>query len=738
MAIPALKVTLDTAQSRIKRDRIATLISAKDWGQRFISNAYIDPITNTAMLCPAPRLPNWSTTGTGIYTRFKKSDYTLTGSKWAEANHLFNGDTYLTSVDPSGNPGEAVKTSANMPRNGGMYLQWYAANGSSDDWVQMECGWSSTPSNPTSSPISLRFYASGNVEVWENGVYQAEYKLSGNGEVPQQTASTFTDVCIIPFRKRELLVFSNRGGGFSHVIESIADTDDDPTIIPGLPFWWSVPQGYVYVQAAKIQYPTSGYVTGVKSWLQNPPQSGEVVQTFVYGDANGGSAVATLVDSENPGSAFVQNGSNTECRVKVALTGNGTISPNIYGAHAFYKPLTANTNGTQTVELLDYITKATLEVPDSPNNITFTCELKKPQEVNDLGGIDRLLREVCNRPITVKIGSQKILDGQTEAPKFHKRFDDTLDRLTLECRDRWKTFEHYAFTDPLPLDGINLTEAFRLILNTAGIDNSFLDLDTIAFDLPSVQSPKEGEFSVLVEVGDTAAEWITRLKDSYYATLFIGWVPRADGIKFVVKKPESLPQSVLVTLYDNIQDAKDYLTSQGADTKLFPRYRITGYQEHYLEPEANDIWVTGRDIRTSRPIQCHKADTNSQDPTLAPDSRPENWLGEIRKYGYYEPAITTQAALEQATSTLFDRLTKARKIVEFDCDMLFKPDNSPIWRGDLVYINGYGNFRITSLSVDFKREPNAENDWYSRHTKYTAEYEPSLTSHTVYIPAPTP
>lgn len=738
MAIPALQVTLDTKQSRIKRDRIATLITANDWGQRFISDSYIDPITNTAMLCPAPRLPSWTTSGTGICTRLKKSDYNLTSSKWQESNHLFDGDTYLISTDPSGNPGEGVTTTANMPRNGGMYLQWYAANGSSDDWVQMECGWSTTPSVGTSSPISLRFYASGNVEVWEDGIYQNSYRISGNGEVPQQTASTFTDVLIIPFRKRELLVFSNRGGGFSHIIESIEDTDDDPTIVPELPFWWSVPEGYTYVQCAKIQYPTSGYVTGIISWLQYPPESGKSPEYFVYGDMNGGSATATLVESDNPASSFTADGSKTECRLKVSLSGNGTTSPNIYAGHAFYKPLLADTDDSQSIELLDYITKATLEVPDSPTDIAFSFDIKSPEEVNGLGDVDRSIRELCNRPISITIGSQSILDGQTEAPKFVKRLDDTLDRVTFDVRDRWKTLEHYSFTDPLPLDGINLSEAFRLILTLAGFDNSQLDIDAISFDLPTVQNPKGGEFSVLVEVGDTAADWIQRLRDSYYATLFIGWVPRADGIFFVVKEPASLPTSADVTLYDNIQDAKDYLASYGADENAFRMYRITGYQEHYLEPEANDIWVTGRDVRTSRPIQCHKPDTDSQDPTLAPSDRPSNWLGEIRKYGYYEPCITTQAALEQATNALFDRLTPSRKIVEFDCDLLFKSDGSPVWRGDLVYIEGYGNFRIKSLSCDFKREPNTRNDWYSRHTKYTAEYVPSEEPHALHSPAPTP
>lgn len=733
MAIPKLQVTLDTAQSRITRDRISTLISAKDWSKRFAENVYIDPITNTAMLTPAPRTEAWATSSAGILRRLSKADYDLTEALWNEGDHLFAGDTYLISNRSDTTEGESVITKAIQPRNGGMYLQWYAANSSAQDWVQVECGWAA--SNVAVPKASLRIWSSGIVEVYYDDVFEGEYNISGDGYVSQQTASTFTDLCIIPFRKRELLVFSNRGGGFSHIIDSIDDTEDDPTIIPELKFWWRVPFGFAYMQCAPIQYPTSGYVCGIKSILSEIP-GGATPTCNVYGDMNGGGAVATLVEHNNPATPF--NGLTNECRIKVALTGNGISSPNIYGAHAYYQTEVGQTDDSESVELMDYIVSASLDVPDSPNDIQFSFDIKKPQEVNDTGGIDRFLFQISNRPISVDIGSNPLIDGQTEAPRFVKSYDDTTDRLTIEVRDRWKALEHYTFSDPMPLDGTNLSTAFSMIMEAAGFAEGDLEIEPIDFTLPTVQNPKEGEFSVLVEVGDTAADWIMRLKDSFYSTLFIGWIPRADGVKFVVSKPESLPTTPSVMLYDTVQAAKDYLEGAGGEANLFPRHVIRKYSEQALEPEANDIWVTGRDIRTNRPIQCHKADTASQDPTTAPSLRPENWLGEIRKYGYYEPLITTQEALEHATAIMYERLTPIRIIAEFECDMLFKEDGSPVWRGDAVYIEGgYGAYRILSLSCQFHREPSTTNDWYWRPTRYTAEYMPGIVA-PVSLPAPAP
>jgi hypothetical protein len=132
-----------------------------------------------------------------------------------------------------------------------------------------------------------------------------------------------------------------------------------------------------------------------------------------------------------------------------------------------------------------------------------------------------------------------------------------------------------------------------------------------------------------------------------------------------------LATSASVTLYPAV-DADLYPGSTWQTV-----YRT--YHTQVLAPEANDLYVMGRDPRGGKPIVAHKADSASQAVSTAVGSRPANWLGFIRKYGWIDPSITTMDAALFALGLLYERLTPAREIVEFECEYL-----PGVWRGDLV------------------------------------------------------
>lgn len=735
MPKPYLSLVLDTPQDRLSADRLGTLVSGTDWGTRHRENVYVDPVTRTAMLMPAPRSASWSSDGSGPNARYQVSDYVLTSSKWVNDPILFASDYWIKGKDASGNPGEAVKTAATQPRNGGMYLAWYAANASQQDWVQMECGWGTNPSNSSSHPVSLRVWASGRAEVWRYGVYQGDVNISG-GTTPQQTANTFTDLLVMPYRRRELLVLSNRGGGGSVLFEDIDANEEDPEVIPALPFWWYVPSGLAKVQCAPLRFASSGYVTGIRSYFREAPRAGAVETSLIASDENGGAVSAHLVEPESPGTPFVPDGSKMVARARFNLSGDGWHTPNVYGGFfAFEGEVVSTPNASTAMD--DWVVKLSLEVSDSPSDVRLTAELKNPQEIVDAGVANFLT--TSNRPFELRMAPtpeqveegeepRLFLTGRTEPIRYTDAREDTSRRVVMEARDHWKAFEHYVFSDSVPLDGMNIIDAFRYLLNAAGFTDTHLDLEPLDFDLPSSGNPSRGDWNVLVQVGDSVADWLTRLHEDYMATWFMGWVPKAEGFRFVLRSPESLSSEPVYTLYCSFEEAllalgggeeEEGETEEELRARL-PELLFRSYSDEVLEPEANDIWVTGLDPYTRRPIQAHKADYASQDPTTPVHLRPENWLGEVRKYGLFDSTITSQEALERAANILYDRLTTYRVIAEFTADFLVKEDGFPVWRGDVVRLEGLGDYRVKSFSAQFVREPKT-GEFVWRPTRYVAE-----------------
>lgn len=718
----ALSVSIDTAQTRILHDRVSTLVTGEDWSRRFASNVYVEPVTKAAMLTPLPLTPEWTTTGSGDYRRYGLSDYTLTAANWRDDPNTGTLtspiDHYITGVSATGDNSEVVVTRTAQPRNGAMYLSWFGANAGTDDMVAIECGWGTYGD----CALSLRFYAGGKVDVYRYNVYADTYTIqaSQQGTNPQAVPNQFVSVLLMPFRRRELLIVSNKGGGAVHLLDDLDPNDADPEVTPSLPFWWKVPSGLAKVSCAPCKFKTSGYVCGTKSYFASAPQSSQTFEGTAFRDDNGGGAVASLCQPDDPTSSWAPNGTDSITRVKVALTGNGVRTPNVYAATCAFKTSTAQTPDTPT-PLDAYLTKASLEVPDNASDLRWSIELKAPDAVDAAGAAN--IRTGSNRPIGFSLGPIAITKGVTESPRLVERVDDTSSRVSIEVRDKWKLCERYLFTDPTPLDGLNIIDAFRLVLNAAGIPNALLDLEATPFTLPSADTPSKGQddFAVLIRAGDTAADWLNRLHEDYCATWMMGWTPTASGWKFRLVSPANLPTTSALTLYATVGDA---IAAGAANPNLSDHTRHTyrSYDQHTLEPEANDVWVIGRDPRTGKPIVGHKADAASQDPTVAVASRPANWLGEVRKYGLYDACISSEDAVGRCVQVLYDRLTPRRTVAEFTSDFLIKPDGTPLWRGDVVTLDGKGDYRIKSLSAEFVREPdNSPTSTYWRPTKYVAE-----------------
>lgn len=785
-----VRPVLNVPQKRVRTDRLGTTVDGDEWDLLRSSNVYREPIGNAVMLLPAPRSTTWNTTGSGDYARLRKTDYTLTSAKWREESVDFVGDYYVSGADPSGNPGEAVVTVASQPENGGMYIRWFAANSSAQDWVQLECGYGANPTAPETHPVSFRIYASGKVEVWRFNVEIGQVQISGN-ETTQQTANTFTDLLIIPgYRRREVLILSNRGGGGSVLFDDVAESEEAPVVVPSSPFWWTVPTGLAKVQCAPIKYPASGFVVGISSYFREPVASdADLGYEFVSHDANGGSVDARFVENDSVSTTFVPDDVKRTARVRVDIAGTGYLSPIVYGAYIEFENVLANTHDSR-VDMSQVTTRMSLRLSDSPSDSRVELEFHSPYslEVGSANLQPPLLEgghgiNTSNEPFALELNllqldsngepnhelglgdTLTVFEGRTEPAQRVWANSDRASRYVFEARDGWKALEGYRFTERVPLDGMDLKQAFEYLLDAAGFDEDYVQVDEALadFELPNISS---SDWSTVVEIGDTAADWVKRLHENYCATWFMGFKPTGNmgwempQFKFVLidDNPRDIasPDAELWCGIDEWMDTagdppeppedeappeeweayaealEAYNDAVAKMRREIPARVFRDFSAERLECESNDIWVTGFDHAVQRPIQAHKADLDSQAVGTPADLRPTNWLGEIRKYGLYDPSITTQDALERAVNILYDRLTPRRTMVEFTCDFLVKENGVPIWRGDVVKLhvkstNDSGAtltepklYRIKSLAVEFVREPKAGKlEWHP--ARYVAE-----------------
>lgn len=714
-----ITILADVTEPRVSLDRIGVLADGGNWDPAFLTTCGVDAVTKTAMLRPLPLTNQWWTgPATGSYVRIGLAEYNLaTPANWREYSPTgIVGDSFLYSLGTAALP--VVATNASLTRNRGVYLAWYCANWGAEQGTAIECGWVGVGQNK-----SLRILTNGDVQIWDRGTailtgnirdnnagtdqspyphpYGA-YAYPGGAAVGRTDANLWQGVCLIPCRRRELLVVSpTSGGGFTALFDDIPPDEPDPEITASGPFWWYVPQGQAVVQLAPLRFNTSGTVVSAPHWMYYAPgtaQAGAATVT-VYSDQCGygsASAVGTVFDTTGT-VGFPYDGTAQTCRVGVVISGDGTATPWVYGA-GLEVPGTVADTYAGTVDLTTYtVARQTprLDVPETPEGVRFAFTVKDPLTL-DAGAYTKAVT-VSNRPLLVQnardSGTVPMFVGRTGAPKWTEAISDEARDMELECRDYWVALEQYRISDPIPFDGMNLGTAMQRLLGMAGFGSAYWgEFGTVDFTLPRMNAESNGEWALLPEVGDTAADWLLRLQRDYYPTAYMGWVPTAGGAQFRLKSTAELGTAPVGTVW---------FQAGSAGTANAPGGVVRRYQEHVLQPEANEIRVIGRDPRTELPIVAVYTDTASQSPGTAPADRPANWLGEPRKYSWVNPAIIDQDTANWCCTLLAQRLTPVRRMAEWECEMLWRPDGAPAWRGDCVCINGTATYRIDSLSTEF-------------------------------------
>lgn len=726
MSEPTLVLEIDHAQKRISRDRAFVLGqgSYEAWGGgraegynlQLSSDCVRTPITYVGMLAPAPLRPQWATNGSGINLRLRKADYTLTSASWDEFTRVHSTDYWLDRKGAA----EGVITTTTYPKNCPMWLGIYCYGAPGDNFRLANFGYNNSAS--LSGGVGFGLWADGTLEIHKNGAQIAQYEfLAADGSTKETFIGKTVGIAIIPMRGREILLWTTLGTAVLHVDADIEEGDDDPEITPGAKFWWEIPDPVqASVQSARIQFPSTGYLVSRQLALPLPIEAGAGSPTFdirfkepYFGGAVTVNCEIVEVDGITP---FVPDGAMQACRLKSRLTGDGTNTPFLLGTLAGYDAVFDETDDSQAVDIIDHVVEASLDVPDAPSGTAISITVAD-QATLDVSKIETL----AGRPLRAMLGDCVLMNGRTGEPHIDRGIHSEIDHLMIEVRDEWSALERYMFQDVVPLDAIPLGDAISFTAKAASLDQDLSDLD---FTLPSNIGRASGEWGLMIEAGDRAAQWTTRLHEDYAGHCMMAIRPRAAGEMPVLwlKTPEDIEdQDVEITLYGTSADAAD----AGFTEAELRDHVWQNYSEIVLAPECNDIRVTGYDPRLQQPIQSYYFDADSKSVTLSPDARPDNWIGEPGRYALYEPGITTQAVCNEVCRRLAKRLTKIRRMAQWSGQMHLKADGTPLWRGDLIYIDQVGVFIVTSLSVQFVKEPGDDDGpdvLRSRKAIYTGEY----------------
>ena len=734
-----IALNFDTEQPRTVKDRNLILVQGSyegagggrviGWDLRQSSSIAVDRATFTGFLAPYQQSEAWYTTFTGSYARLAKSAWTLSESaKWKDDNHAGAGDIWLSGT--ALNTASTGITNATYGKNRGWYIAYFNLNTAGEENEILRCGWNSTASD--AAGVSFRIFSSGRVTIYKDGVYRGYGTLSDD----KNTGQEWTSLIVLPGRHRELMFIPNQGKGFTFEFPEL-EGEASPEIVADAKFWFYCPRANGHsmkLQMCPLTFATSGVLVGQQSYFARPPEAADTAYpTDIYYDeayAGTTSVSMSLREVSSLATTFTPDGIKASCLVRNALTGDGSYTPFVYAGLAGYEVETGVTNDVSECDLLDATTDRALRIGETPDAAGAEVHAIGLARLTDAGLVDPIGHS--NRPVSITCDGYTLWEGISLPPEIEGGFEEDCYSVAYDIAPLWKLLEDYEFRYTVPLDGASWQNAVEFIIKAAtGFDDADIVIEDPSIIISSEGAQASGQWSLQIEAGDRASYWIERLFTSYAANWFYDFVPKWTtlGTKFVAMSPTTLGTTSVVTLWGTVDEAIAQLEAEGyttAEATKFHEHRLwRNYRETGIEPEANEVRVTGVNPRNGQPIQSFYVDTASQDPTTAPGSRPENWIGSPRHYTLLEPGLTSQDLVDFSVELLADRLSPKRRMASFDSTFIrlahnqrfiFKPDRvtlKNVYDGEDVVI------RLSGHETDFDCE--AAWPFMSRPTSYFGE-----------------
>jgi len=703
-----VRVLIDVPEPRPVKGRLAVGADGTTWDYRpniTATNVWIDPCTSTAMLAPLPVTSAWPTTFSGNYARHAYSDWTGTSIGSWSGFHV-GTNTSDTAIRLNSANSDAINLTTALPRNCPMWFRYYRNQPQdSGDGIILSArfNYGASGSAPDNFSVEVKFRANGSISIFKNGNLEATYDRSGSNFSSARAytsifnpAKKWVNVMIIPFRTRELLVWTDNGTCFSHTFQGLAYPNDPAAnpITPAGTFSFVVPSGKIAIQSARCYFEQSGSIIGAKKTLRFAPSSGEwgtpTYQTYydLFGQGATNPTITTSVVKDGTYAAFVANGTDKDVRIKVAWSGaSGGTNAGVYCADAYSDPPGTNTYDG-TIDITTAIEAMSLSVgDDGRTTLDMTTRVKRLIDLS----VPKLVN-TGDRPIAIQIESPKtgaqwvdLFRGTLSPPELvYEPGEDpyTYGTLRFSGVDRYGDIDVTMFPESVPNDGQTISSFFTQTFPVAGYSaTTYVQYNhSSTFAIPQSADISRGVYSMVPKRGDYVGGYVNGFRDEYLSTWYFGWRPTSattptGGYKYQVSDPASVGTTSCMTIYQSFADAQawgGYLPYEA------PQKTVRNLRRYYESPEANNIAVIGFDPKTNTFLSSYSIDTASQDPTTAPASRPDNWRGRPIQYFLTSDSLVSQSAVDQAVSTLYNRIGTGRYLVEWESDLLTYFSPAPV------------------------------------------------------------
>lgn len=736
-----VRIIFDYKQQRVKADRLTVLVSGKDFDgtENPYSNTWLSPVCDTTILLPKCLEEPWATLSSGDYAKLPLSAFTVaTGAQWVEKQDQAIAGPWLTIQDTAFN--EPAITTATIGKNRGVYVAYYSAGSGTGYW-QFACGFNDTPDYLQGT--SLRFHSHGHAEARINGklikksgfttVSSAQLVKQERSEQGRNTHNTLVELLILPYRRQDILVYSiSHGGGFYFTNEDVDPYADDIEIIPDTNFWFDSISGLTQVMVAPLVFNTSGYRTSRNMSFFEAPTVEDTKEEFPlnswnladrsffpYADkAYHGTQSVTCTLQDEDLNEFVADdpGDGTGksiCNVKVELsTTDKNYTPFFYGVSAGYTLQVGDTDDSEEADAINYVNLASLTVGDRFKDTSLSFTVHKPKELSQIiSGLD--VQE--NRPIAITIDGITYLDGVNKFDENKLGMNDLTSRITFDAFTRASFLHNYRFVERFSFDGWQFRDAIIFLVKLMGYKPGNIDVAEYDLELNYQNCATADEFTLEVQVNDTALYWLETLFEKFAGTWYYGERPTlADGISFYAYPPEDLGTDPVITLYSTLEEAMSYesLYIDEARLRVFRSLKTVP-----LVLEANDLRITGYNPRTDKVIQTYSIDYESQRINTKPSLRPVNWRGEILRAGITDGLINNQATCDEVCEIVANRVFVPRYIHTIECTLLRDELNVPYWKGiPIKLVSDEHSIDVVTRIQSFSFEMNfqSKNDWFDK------------------------
>lgn len=657
---------------------------------------YREPITDTIMLAPLYNVDADTT----------DAACTQTGGTWAEVQNLW-GTTckYLEQTDSTASTTTVKPTTAYSAGQAFWIDLFLRENSSADYTVQIDWGliWRMTIRRDGACVLLHK----GTPEAGEG-----DYKVVSKGTLTEGAGSLFGQrytLSFWPLKRKVMLVKCGLSDHGKETRTMLLD-EDAPALMGSGTDPWTI----TYEDSPKVTVSGGSYVVGFRKmtyeslgqWLspvanmhelraaEGGPGYTAVITPTVDWVNWGGAASVTMCDAD--GVALADAADKTTYRLKLVMTpGTG----NNWSPHFFWAQVDVGEdvalNGALQAQEGSYVQKLseTLSLEDGSHNVTVEF---RPLELTDPGGLGSYaLKDCINAYCTLSIGGTARTTFYTADPDW-RVFEKHGQLVWPNCQSRLQRLKHYMISDATAYDGMEHNLAVTSLLELTGLvvgDDFYCAADALPETSFLPIAPEDEDALFRYANGTTVYDAIKHICDK-----FSGWHLHtgSDG----------------KVRYEPLNSTTLQGTFSTTSTGVAENRRIRSWQTRADSSQFyNQIWVVGEADNGDILVGFWQAPTSWEITTGygGTPGHPDAMVGEQRKLILIDPALNTQAHVDQALSVLQTRHGQPKLLATMTSgfDAALRPgqwieaDNAP--ESGLAGIS-MSNWKILSMTTEVTQD----------------------------------